>query len=219
MNENKAKSVLDFYILTNTLKDKVRSGWQIWNIERDRIESVAEHIYGTCMLAIAIESEYKLDIDLQKAIMMIAIHEIEEIKIGDLTPFDKITAEEKRKIGKEAVKYVFSGLLKAKEYIDLIDEFESMETKESLFAKMCDKLEADIQSKIYCEENALDLNNIKNSDLLEDARINKLINNGAKTIADLFMENDRPIYKEKAFLDILDYIKNNELLNLKKEKN
>lgn len=216
---NKVENVLNFYLLTSTLKDKVRSGWKIWNIERERVESVAEHIYGTCMLAIAIDSEYKMNIDLQKTILMIALHEVEEIQIGDLTPFDNITQEEKRKIGKKAVEYVFDGLIKKQEYIDLIEEFEIMETRESVFAKMCDKLEADIQSKLYCEEGVLDINNINNAHLLDDIRIKKLISEGAKSIADLFIENDRPLYKEDEFIEILDYIKENEISKLKKGEN
>lgn len=216
---NKVENVLNFYLLTSTLKDKVRSGWKIWNIERERVESVAEHIYGTCMLAIAIDSEYKMNIDLQKTILMITLHEVEEIQIGDLTPFDNITQEEKRKIGKKAVEYVFDGLIKKQEYIDLIEEFEIMETRESIFAKMCDKLEADIQSKLYCEEGVLDINNINNTHLLDDIRIKKLISEGAKSIADLFIENDRPLYKEDEFIEILDYIKENEISKLKKGEN
>ena len=29
--------------------------------------------------------------------MMLVLHEVEEVKIGDLTPLDKVTKEEKRK--------------------------------------------------------------------------------------------------------------------------
>ena len=92
-----------------------------------------------------------------------------------------------------------------------------METKESIFAKMCDKLEADIQSKIYCEEKCMDINDKRNEKLVKDERIQKLLNNGEKTIADLFIENDRPIYTEEVFQDIANFIKKNDLLKMKKE--
>lgn len=108
--ENKIKNLLQFYLLAIELKDKIRSGWKVWNIDRQRVESVAEHIYGTCILAISIDSQFELDIDLYKVIIMLVLHEIEEIKIGDLTPFDKVTKEEKRKIGKQAVEEVLSTL-------------------------------------------------------------------------------------------------------------
>ena len=145
----KIQNIIHFYVLASTLKDKIRRGWKIWHIERERVESVAEHIYGTCMLAIAIDSEYDFNIDLMKVIKMLVIHELEEIEIKDFTPFDKITNEEKRKIGKVAVEDVLKDLTKKEELIELVEEFENMKTKESIFAKMCDKLESDIQCKLY----------------------------------------------------------------------
>ena len=215
--ENKIKNLLKFYLLATELKDKIRSGWKVWNIDRQRVESVAEHIYGTCILAISIDSQFKLDIDLYKVIIMLVLHEIEEIKIGDLTPFDKVTKEEKRKIGKQAVEEVLSTIDKKVQYIELIEEFENMKTNESRFAKMCDKLEADIQCKLYCEEKSIDINSKENTHLLKDSRVQKLLNNGEKTVADLFIENDRPIYTEKVFEEIANYIKGNDLLKLKEE--
>ncbi len=215
--ENKIKNLLKFYLLATELKDKIRSGWKVWNIDRQRVESVAEHIYGTCILAISIDSQFKLDIDLYKVIIMLVLHEIEEIKIGDLTPFDKVTKEEKRKIGKQAVEEVLITLDKKVQYIELIEEFENMKTNESRFAKMCDKLEADIQCKLYCEEKSIDINSKENTHLLKDSRVQKLLNNGEKTVADLFIENDRPIYTEKVFEEIANYIKGNDLLKLKEE--
>ena len=214
--ELKIKKLLEFYLLATELKDKIRQGWKIWNINRERIESVAEHIYGTCILAISIDSEFKLDIDLYKVIIMLVLHEIEEVKIGDLTPFDKVTKEEKRKLGKQAVEEVLNTLNKKVQYIELIDEFENMKTKESIFAKMCDKLEADIQCKLYCEENCIDINKKQNEHLLKDERIQKLLKSGEKTVSDLYIENDRHIYTEKVFENIADYVKKNKLLKSKR---
>ncbi len=215
MKNQKIEKLLQFYLLATELKDKIRSGWKVWNIERERVESIAEHIYGTCILAISIDSEFELNVDIYKVVIMLILHEIEEIKIGDLTPFDKVTKEQKRKIGKKAVEEVLSTLDKKVQYIELIEEFENMETKEAIFAKMCDKLEADIQCKLYCEENCIDINRKENEHLLEDERIQKLLQKGEKTVADLFIENDRHIYTEKVFENIADYIKDNDLLKLK----
>lgn len=116
-NNEKIQKLLKFYLLATELKNKIRSGWIVWNVSKERLESVAEHIYGTCILAIAIDSEFNLNIDLSKVVMMLVLHEIEEIKIGDLTLFDKITDDEKRIIGKEAVTQVLKPLSKKDKYI------------------------------------------------------------------------------------------------------
>ena len=213
MENEKIQKLIKFYLLATSLKDKIRSGWNKWNIDRQRVESVAEHIYGTCILAIAIDSEFDLNIDIYKVVMMLTLHEIEEVKIGDLTPFDKITVEEKRRIGKQAIEEILETLTKGINYIELIEEFEKLETKEAKFAKMCDKLEADIQAKIYCEEKSIQMKDEKNADLLQDERIKGLIKKGAKSVADLFIEYDRPVFIEKEVEHIADFIKHNNLLN------
>ena len=214
MNTEKIQNIIHFYVLASTLKDKIRRGWKLWHIERERVESVAEHIYGTCMLAIAIDSEYDFNIDLMKVIKMLVIHELEEIEIKDFTPFDKISNEEKRRIGKVAVEDVLKDLTKKEELIELIEKFENMKTKESIFAKMCDKLESDIQCKLYCEEHCLDVNKSENKPILEDERIQNLIEDGSKTISDFFVENHKNeiLHQDKVFEEIADYIKNNTLL-------
>ena len=62
------------------------------------------------MLAIAMKSEYQYDIDIQKVIFMLAIHELGETVIGDLTQF-QISREEKEKTEHEAVHKILSGLV------------------------------------------------------------------------------------------------------------
>lgn len=210
----KEKNVLKFYLLATTLKEKIRSGLLLWKVDKERLESVAEHIYGTCILAIGIDSEYDLDIDLNKVIRMLVLHELEEVIIGDLTPFDNVTREEKLKIGKEAVSKILKNLVKKEEYELLLDEFNAHITNESIFAYMCDKIECDIWMKLYED---LGYNNINEKDLkpLKNEKIKELMNNGSNTIADIFIEYDKDIYKDnKIFLSILDYIKKNNLKEL-----
>ena len=145
---DKAKNVLRYYVLCNTLKDVVRTGWKDLGVKRERLESIAEHIYSVQMLAIAMKSEYAYDVNIEKVLKMLAVHETEEIVIGDLTLFD-ISMEDKAQIGHKAIKKVFAGLIDGKEYVDLILEFDERKTKEAIFAYYCDKLSADIQVRIY----------------------------------------------------------------------
>jgi putative hydrolase of HD superfamily len=175
MEKEKIINSLKFYLLATKLKDTVRSGWKIWGIDRHRVESVAEHIYGTCILAIAIDSEFKFDLDLKKAIMMLVLHELEEVIIGDITILDDVTKEEKRTQGAKAIEKVLDPLAKKSEYIELLNEFEEEKTFESQYAKMCDKLECDIQAKLYCEEGTAELFADKNKHLVETARIKNRI--------------------------------------------
>ncbi|MDR0462297.1 MAG: HD domain-containing protein [Christensenellaceae bacterium] len=146
---NKIKNVLEFYNLTNKLKTVIRTGWQQWHINAPRVESVAEHIYGTCMLAVAINSEFDYDIDIKKVVYMLAVHELEETIIGDITPFQDVSPEVKKQKGHEAVTKILKQLAKKSDIQSAIAEFEENKTIEARFAKWVDKLEAGLQCKLY----------------------------------------------------------------------
>lgn len=179
MGENKkVENVLKYYVFCNRLKNLIRKGWLDWKVDAERLESVAEHVYGVQMLAIAMKSEFSYDIDIEKVLKMLAIHETEEIIIGDLTLFD-IDREEKSKIGHVAVEKIFSSLIEKDEYKKLIFEFDERETKEAKFAYFCDKLEADLQARIYDLEGKIQTSQIKKNDrYLKSADVQKLIDSG-----------------------------------------
>lgn len=168
------ENVLRFYVLCNKLKNVIRTGWTDWKVNRDRIESVAEHVYSVQMLALAMKSEYQYDIDIEKVIRMLAVHELEEILIGDLTLF-QISNEEKEKIGHEAIKNVLKDLIDKEEIINLITEFDERKTKEARFAFYCDKLECDLQAKLYDEENCVDLNNQEGNKIFYNEEVQRLL--------------------------------------------
>ena len=50
--KEKANNIINFYMFANKLKYKIRTGWIEIGIKKERLESVAEHIYGTLILAI-----------------------------------------------------------------------------------------------------------------------------------------------------------------------
>lgn len=180
------KNVIDFYVICNRLKNIIRTGWTDWNVKKDRLESVAEHIYSTQMLALAMKSEYKYDIDIMKVIYMLAIHEIGETVIGDLTLF-QISSNEKEIIEHKAVHDILEPLLDRKYIEELYLEFEERKTKEALFAYQCDKLECDLQSKMYDLEHCVDLNNQEGNISMESKDVKELLNNG-NSFSDMWLK-------------------------------
>ena len=202
----KEQNVIEYYVLCNKLKYVIRTGWKDWKVKKDRLESVAEHIYGVQMLALAIYSEYQYDIDIMKVIMMLAIHELEEIKIGDLTHF-QISKEEKKIIGHKAVEEVL-GSLKIKDQIkQLIEEFDERTTPEARFAHYCDKLECDLQCKLYDEEGFVDLNNQEGNDTYNNEKVQELLKQ-EKTWSGMWLSYGQDKYRyDENFTAISNYAK------------
>lgn len=207
---SKEENVIRYYVLCNKLKNLIRTGWKDWNVKSNRLESVAEHIYGVQMLAIAMASEYNYDINLSRVIMMLAVHELEEIYIGDLTLFE-ISFEEKEKIGHEAIEKVLSSLANKDEIKSLIIEFDERTTNESRFAYYCDKLECDIQSKIYDEKDCVDLNHQSNNKSFNDPEVQKLLNSGMSW-SDMWLTFGQNRYNyDENFMSVSNYVKKHNI--------
>ena len=207
---NSVQNVLSFYVLCNKLKDVIRTGWKNWHVNRDRIESVAEHVYSTQMLAIAMYSEFNYDLDIYKVIYMLAIHELEEIIIGDLTQFE-ISKEEKQKIGHEAVNKILSPLKNGGEIKKIILEFDKRESKEARFAYYCDKLDADLQCRLYDLEHCVDIDKEKELGNIHDDKVRKLLDEG-KSWSEMWMSfgQDKYGYDEN-FMKVSMFAKDNDI--------
>lgn len=204
----KAKKVIDYYILCNRLKNVIRTGWKNWKVSADRLESVAEHVYGVQMLAIAMNSEYNYDIDIEKVIYMLAIHELGETIIGDITQF-QIDKEEKEKIEHQAVHEILENLIDGEEIEKLFLEFDKHETKEAMFAYQCDKLECDIQSKLY--DQYVDLNHQEGNDTANDSFVQEIMKEGG-TFSDMWIKFGQRKYPyDENFMSVSQYVLKNKI--------
>lgn len=218
---SREENVVNFYILCNKLKNIIRTGWINWNVNKERLESVAEHIYSTQMLAIAMKSEYEYELDIMKVIYMLAIHELGETVIGDLTLF-QISEKDKEKIEHEAVSKILGGLLDGEYIKELFLEFDSHNTKESLFAYQCDKLECDLQSKMYDLEGYVDLNNQSDNTIMESKDVKELLESG-NSFSDMWLKFGQKRYPyDDNFKSVSSYMigknKDNYSLKLKKDR-
>lgn len=211
--DNKAKRIIDFYLYVNKLKYKIRTGFVEIGITKERLESVAEHIYGCLMLSIAVDSEYNLNIDMYKVLKMLTIHELDEVLKPDFTLRSGITKEEKIKIGTESVNIVSSTLSSRDELISLVNEFNEGKTKEAKFCYLIDKMECDMQAKVYDLDGNFLIEKAK-EDLVYYGSNAKKIEKNAKTASDYWILYDKPKFKnDKIFKLLCD-----ELLKIKSDE-
>jgi putative hydrolase of HD superfamily len=144
----KIKNLIDFYEKAEKLKTTTRHSW-LSNPKRQ--ESVAEHSWMLCLLAIILSDELDKKINLLKVLKMLTIHDLAESIIGDIPVHEVSTRQQnKYKSEKKAFKNLVIDLpkTKAKEIISLWEEFEKNETKEAKFANSLDKIEAVMQHNV-----------------------------------------------------------------------
>ena len=208
--DKKIKDIMSFYALCSKLKDTIRKGPLTWNANRKRIESVAEHIYGVQMLAISIYYQFGYKLDLNKVIYMLAIHELEEIEIGDLA-FYETTKEDKLEKGKNATDLILKDLVGKEEISKLLDEYNERKTDEAIFAYHCDKLECDVQMKLYDQEGCFDLNNQLNNPIIDLPSVKKVLDS-ENSISNAWIEFDRSKFEDDpVFIEIINWLKDNNI--------
>ena len=215
----KNDNIIRFYMFASRLKTTIRKGWIEIDIDKDRLESVAEHIYGTLMLAIGINSEYNLKLDMYKVLKMLALHETEEILMTDYTIRDTITRDEKIEKGILSVSKVVSGLTEEKDIKDLLYEFSIRGSKEAVFAHLVDKIECDFQAKLYDLEGVMEYNKAR-EDLAYYGNRADEIDSNSKTASDFWIEYDRPRYdNDEIFKTLIEDVKNIDIKEYKEIMN
>ena len=220
----KIKNILEYYLSIGDLKEIPRTGWLNWGIDSNRAEKVADHTLLTQHLAYAIWSEYDIPVNIDRVISMLAFHEIGEPVIGDI-PLVHDLRDYKDEMENIAVNSITEHLYKRNYARDLYREFEERKTPEAKFAKFIDKLECDLQSKVYDEENLVDVNDQDSNVSSKVPLVVKLLEEG-KSFGEMWMEFGRESYhypdelnrvSEYAEYNDLHSIKNNHLGYAKKK--
>ena len=160
------------------------------------------------MVAIGMKSTFNYKINLSRVLFMLAIHEVGEAIIGDIT-YQEMEPEEKKKIEREAVHKIFDNLIGGNTIEQLFLEFDLELTEDAIFAKWCDKLETDIMAKYYEEINAFSFDQMNEFPLLKD-----LYNSGL-TMSQSFIKHDSKESKyDNNFNSVANYLQNSNIKEL-----
>ncbi len=204
----KAQKVCNYYALAIRLNDALRKGIVDVCVTKERMQSVSEHVYGTLNLAIAIYFTYKPNINLERVLYMLSIHEVDEIILGDTAMTDPNYQNVKENSYKY-VKKVLSFIDDDEEILNLIQEFDVGKTKEARFAYLCDKLECDLYIKVMSEKGYFDLETLKE----KDNHFSKKIQTGKETLAEIWFPGDAELFEgSEVFKEIFNYAKDNEII-------
>lgn len=125
------------------LKDVDRAGWLRVGVARP--ESVAAHSWGMAYLALALCPP---DLDLGRVLALAVLHDLPEVRVGDLTPHDGVSREEKAAREAEAADALFAG---RPELRALWLEYVAVQTPEARFVHALDKLDMGLQALRYAE--------------------------------------------------------------------
>lgn len=150
LKEPQPNYVVSFLNVVQLLKTQRRTGWVDHGIEP--CESISDHMYRMSITAMLIKNP---DIDRNKCVRIALVHDIAESLVGDITPFDPVSKEEKHRREWESIQYLCNELVKpynpatAQEIMDDWLAYENISSPEARYVKDIDKFEMLVQCFEY----------------------------------------------------------------------
>lgn len=151
------EKILQFIVEVEQLKNVYR---KTMPVGLDRFENSAEHSWHVCLLALLLKDFSNEDVDIDRVIRMLLIHDLGEIEAGDEIIYFSESPEQKS-TEEEAVKQLFQNLSEhdADEYVELWREFETGKSVDSKYAKAIDRIPP-LLHNLYGAGNSWRENNI-----------------------------------------------------------
>lgn len=131
------------------LKRIERAGWLRVGIERP--ESVAAHTWGLSWLICALCPP---ELDRGVALAIATVHDLAEVRVGDLTPHDGVDKATKRAREEQAIRALLAPLPGGAELLERWWDYELGRTAEGRWVKALDKLDMALQAAIYAADGA-----------------------------------------------------------------
>jgi putative hydrolase of HD superfamily len=131
---------INFVIEIDRLKGVLR---QTLLMDRSRQENSAEHSWHLAMMALTLTEYAPADVDVQRAMHQVLIHDLVEIDAGDTFCYDQAAHQHKAERERQAAERIF-GLLPEphnQNLRQLWDEFEAQDTPTAQFAAALDRLQ------------------------------------------------------------------------------
>ena len=129
---------LDLLLEAARLKALPRAGWVRKGVANP--ETVGSHSWGVAWLVLALAPE---DLDRGKALAYATLHDLAEVRVGDITPVDRVSPDEKARRERAAIAAM------APQLLPLWDSFEALADREARFVREVDKLDMALQALGY----------------------------------------------------------------------
>ena len=146
--------MIDLYLKVIELKNVIRTGWAEVGINNP--ESVMDHVGGSLILAMLVNNDKGLNLDMKKVYEMIILKELN--KVSELKENSVISNDVS---SNNSVNELLSSLSNNSELLNTYNEYLNGDTKEAKFALMITKLESDIQAKKYELDGLFTIDNAK----------------------------------------------------------
>ena len=181
-------SEVKLFMVFDILGDTIRTGPQLWCINRKRLEDVKNHIFDLLLIARILQKRLPNSLDFHKINDYILCHDLPEAIIGDITKFEGVSKEEIERVTKIAIDYLADKFGEVLNLNEILYNYENKVDIESKVVHMIDKVHSASTFIKYQSEQDIDMDNsniIKN--LTEHPFVIQKRKEG-KDLGDIFFE-------------------------------
>ena len=176
------------FMIFDILGDTERTGPHLWQIKRERLEDVKNHILDLLLIYRIIKQHLPQELDYNKIIDYILCHDLPEAITGDITKFEGVTEEEIKRVTQLAINYLAETFKDVLDLKTILTNYENRSDIESKVVHMIDKVHSSTTFIKYEAEQHINY---------DDPRIIKELRNlpfvverikEGKDVADIFYE-------------------------------
>lgn len=176
------------FMIFDILGDTVRTGPQLWYIDRERLEDVKNHILDLLLIARILKKHFPANIDYNKISDYIICHDLPEAITGDITKFEGVSEEEIKRVTTIAIEYLSNKFESVLDFSNILNGYENRIDIESKIVHMIDKVHSATTFIKYQSEKNINMDDPRIiSELRNHPFVVKKIAVG-KDLADIFFE-------------------------------
>ena len=176
------------FMIFDILGDTVRTGPQLWYIDRERLEDVKNHILDLILIDKILKKYFPKNINHDKIIDYIICHDLPEAITGDITKFEWVSNEEIKRVTTIAIDYLSNEFKDILSLSSTLNNYENRIDIESKIVHMIDKVHSATTFIKYQSEKNINMNDPRIiPELRNHPFVVKKIKEG-KDLADIFFE-------------------------------
>ncbi len=131
------------------LKEVTRAGWVRAGVGAP--ESVAAHSWGTALLALVLAPAH---LDRARLLTYAILHDLAEVRVGDITPHDGVSKAQKKAMEAEAMGALAQHL--PAHILQAWHAYEAQDNAEARFIRQLDRLDMALQAVRYEDTQGVD---------------------------------------------------------------
>lgn len=176
------------FMVFDILGDTERSGPHMWHVDRFRLEDVKNHVFDLMLIARLLKKYLPDTLDYNKMFDYILCHDLPEVITGDITKFEGVSEEERKRVTDIAISYLANVFGDSLDIDGILDDYENRVDLEAKVVNMIDKVHsATTFMKYECESHI----NVDDPRIIPELRnmgfVADRIKDG-KDVADIFYE-------------------------------